>query len=165
MKTILLITLILVAGFSGIGKTAVIKGFCIDVANIICEKHKLDPEFVMFTSVPDLLGAVESGVCDIGFAGITITAEREKRVDFSQPFFESGLMIAVRSEPLSQITSMGNAILRVIGLSIVLFFVGLTDVAHLVCWIERDDDVKNRKMTPKKLRKKVRARVARRDRR
>jgi len=116
------------------------KGFCIDVANIICEKHKLDHEFVMFTSVPDLLGAVDSGVCDMGFAGITITAEREKRVDFSQPFFESGLMIAVRSEPLGQITSMGNAIIRVIGLSIVLFFVGLTVVAHLVWWIERDDD-------------------------
>jgi polar amino acid transport system substrate-binding protein len=160
MKRIFFIALILVAGLMPIASTADtapqqvriavkefpplvfkdFKGFCIDVANIICEKHKLNPEYVMFNSVPDLLGAVESGNCDMGFAGITITAEREKRVDFSQPFFESGLMIAVRSEPLSQITSMGNAILRVIGLSIVLFFIGLTVVAHLVWWIERDDD-------------------------
>ena len=94
----------------------------------------------MFNSVPDLLGAVESGDCDMGFAGITITPEREKRVDFSQPFFESGLMIAVRNETIGQITSIGNAIIRVIGLSIVLFFVGLTVVAHLVWWIERDDE-------------------------
>ena len=116
------------------------KGFCIDVANNICEENNLRPEFVMFTSVPDLLEAVESGVCDMGFAGITITAEREKRVDFSQPFFESGLMIAVRNETFSQITSIGNAVFRVIGFSVVLFFVGLTVVAHLVWWIERDDD-------------------------
>ena len=116
-----------------------VRGFCIDVANIICEKNNLVPEFVMFTSVPDLLAAVESGDCDMGFAGITITPEREKKVDFSQPFFESGLMIAVRNETLSRLTYLGSALLRVIGLSIVLFLVGLTIVAHLVWWIERDD--------------------------
>ncbi len=160
MKNLLILLLILVAGLFPIAsaadtapkpiKIAVkefpplvfkdFKGFCIDVANIICKKNNLRPEFVMFTSVPDLLGAVESGVCDMGFAGITITPERERRVDFSQPFFESGLMIAVRNETLSQITSIGNAVFRVIGFSIVLFFVGLTTVAHLVWWIERDDE-------------------------
>jgi len=82
---------------------------------------------------------VESGDCHIGFAGITITPEREKRVDFSQPFFESGLTIAVRNETFDQITYVGGALVRVIGLSIALFFVGLTVVAHLVWWIERDD--------------------------
>ena len=117
-----------------------IKGFCIDLANIISKKNNLAPEFVMLSTVPDLLGAVESGDCDMGFAGITITPEREKRVDFSQPFFESGLMIAVRTETISHITSIGGAVLRVLGLSIVLFFVGLTVVAHLVWWIERDDE-------------------------
>jgi ABC-type amino acid transport substrate-binding protein len=116
------------------------KGFCIDLANIICEKNRLMPEFVMVDSVPALLEAVESGRCALGFAGITITPEREKRVDFSQPFFESGLTIAVRNETISQITSIGHAVLGVIGLSIALFFVGLTVVAHLVWWIERDDN-------------------------
>lgn len=116
------------------------KGFCIDFAKDICEKHGLIPEFVMFNSVPGLLGAVESGYCDMGFAGITITPERERKVDFSQPFFESGLMIAVRNEASSQIASMGNVISRVIGLSIVLFFLGLTVVAHLMWWFEKDDE-------------------------
>lgn len=159
MKKILIITLILVAVIIQIASAAdtparkikiavkefpplVFKdltGFCIDIANIISEKKNMYPEFVMVDSVSSLLEIVESGVCDIGFAGITITPEREKRVDFSQPFFESGLKIAVRNETFSQITSIGNAFLRVIGLSIALFFVGLTVVAHLVWWIERDD--------------------------
>ena len=115
------------------------KGFCIDLAQIICERNQLTPEFVMVASVPDLLAAVESGACDLGLAGITITPQREKRVDFSQPFFESGLMIAVRTETFDSITFIGNTLLRVIGFSIALFFVGLTIVAHLVWWIERDD--------------------------
>jgi ABC-type amino acid transport substrate-binding protein len=160
MKKLILLVFILITGFIPIAsaidtpakniKIAVkefpplvfndFKGFCIDIANIICKKNNLIPEFVMFNSVPELLGAVESGDCDIGFAGITITPEREKRVDFSQPFFESGLMIAVKNETLSRITYIGNAILRVFGLSVVLFFVGLTIVAHLVWWIEKDDE-------------------------
>ena len=159
MKTILVLSLIFVAGIVPIpsaadtppGKIKIavkefpplvfkdLKGFCIDIATIISEKHHMHPEFVMVDSVPSLLGAVESGACDMGFAGITITPEREKRVDFSQPFFESGLMIAVRNEAFSQISFIGNTLLRVIGLSIALFFVGLTVVAHLVWWIERDD--------------------------
>ena len=74
LKKLLLLILILVPGFIPIAaaadttpkkiKIAVkefpplvfkdFKGFCIDVANIICEKNNLDPEFVMFNSVPDL---------------------------------------------------------------------------------------------------------------
>jgi ABC-type amino acid transport substrate-binding protein len=110
------------------------------MANHFCNTNNFSPEFVMYKSVPDLLNAVESGTCDMAFAGITITLERERRVDFSHPFFESGLMIAVRHETISRITSIGNAILRVIGLSIILFFLGLTIVAHLVWWIEKDDE-------------------------
>jgi ABC-type amino acid transport substrate-binding protein len=78
------------------------------VAKVICEKHGLTPEFVLYDSVPGLLKAVESGECHIGFAGITITPEREKRVDFSKPFFDSGLTIAVRNEALDQISYIGN---------------------------------------------------------
>jgi polar amino acid transport system substrate-binding protein len=115
------------------------QGFCIDLANIICAKNNLVPEFVMFNSVPELLDAVESGNCEMGFSGITITSDREKRVDFSQPFFETGLMIGVRNEPNSQITSIWKIVPRVIWLSLVMLFVGLTIVAHLVWWVERDD--------------------------
>ena len=78
-----------------------LKGFCIDMANIICRKHNLTPNFVRYKSVPEVLAAVESQECHIAFSGITITADRERRVDFSQPFFDSGLSIAVRTEPSS----------------------------------------------------------------
>jgi polar amino acid transport system substrate-binding protein len=117
-----------------------LSGFCIDLVNIICEEINMHPEFIMVKSAPDLIRAVETGDCDIGFAGITITPEREKRIDFSQPYFESGLMIAVRNEPTSHILSIWSAVLKVIGLSLLLLFAGLSIVAHLVWWIERDDE-------------------------
>jgi polar amino acid transport system substrate-binding protein len=116
-----------------------LKGFCIDMANSICKKNNLLPEFVYYKSVTDVLNAVESGECDINFSGITITAEREKRVDFSQPFFDSGLIVAVRAEPQSKVFIPYLPIFRAIGLSLIFFVIGLTLIAHLIWHFEKSD--------------------------
>jgi polar amino acid transport system substrate-binding protein len=116
-----------------------LKGFCIDMANIICKKNNLTPKFVRYKSVPEVLAAVESGECHMAFSGITITANREKRVDFSQPFFDSGLSIAVRTEPSSGLAGTYITILKVIGYSVILFLIGLTIVAHIIWFIEKND--------------------------
>ena len=115
------------------------KGFCIDMANSICKKNNLIPVFVYYKTVADVLNAVESGDCDINFSGLTITAEREKRVDFSQPFFDSGLLVAVRAEPQSKTLIPYLPIFKAIGLSLVFFVVGLTLIAHLIWFVEKSD--------------------------
>jgi ABC-type amino acid transport substrate-binding protein len=43
-----------------------------------------------------LLQGVEQGTLDVGVAALTITAEREKRMDFTHAFYTTGLGIAVR---------------------------------------------------------------------
>ncbi len=116
-----------------------LKGFCIDMAKVICKKNNLTPKFVRYHSVPEVLKAVESEECHIGFSGITITADREKRVDFSQPFFDSGLSIAVRAEPSSGLTGLYIIVLKLIGYSAILFFIALTVVAHIIWFIEKND--------------------------
>ena len=116
-----------------------LRGFCIDMANSICKKNNLLPEFVYYKTVTDVLNAVESGECDINFSGITITAEREKRVDFSQPFFDSGLLVAVQAEPQSKTFIPYLPIFKVVGLSLVFFIVGLTLIAHLIWYFEKSD--------------------------
>ena len=117
-----------------------LRGFCIDLAKVICKENNLTPKFVRYDSVPELIDAVESQECHIGFSGITITADREKRVDFSQPFFDSGLSVAVRVEQTSGVTSLYQAVLRLVGYSAILFFIALTIVAHVIWFIEKDDN-------------------------
>ncbi|RUM39630.1 MAG: hypothetical protein DSY70_05365 [Desulfobulbus sp.] len=119
------------------------KGLCIDMARKICKRNNLIPEFVRYENVPDFLAAVKSGACDLGFAGITITADREKFVDFSQPFFDSGLQIAVHLNQSERMTYFTRAVLRVLGLSLSVFLLGLTIVAHIMWWLEKDDDYKH----------------------
>lgn len=49
-------------------------------------------------SLEGLLQGVQDGTLDAAIAAITVTAEREDRFDFSQPFFTTGLAIAVPTE-------------------------------------------------------------------
>jgi len=116
-----------------------VRGFSIDMAKIICERHGLTPEFVYYDTVPAVLKAVETGECDINFSGTTITASREKRVDFSHPFFESGLIVAVKATDENRTLNFALKILRVIGYSLLAFLIGLTVVAHAIWFLERSD--------------------------
>lgn len=44
-----------------------------------------------------IIPALQTGNVDIAIAGITITKEREQIVDFSDPYYDSGLRILIRS--------------------------------------------------------------------
>ncbi len=103
-----------------------VRGFCIDMAESICARNGLKPEFIYYDTVEDVLRAVESGECDINFSGITITAAREKRVDFSHPFFDSGLILAVKNNPDSKFLDLTLKILKVIGYSLIVFLMMIT---------------------------------------
>lgn len=116
------------------------RGFCIDMARIICERNGLTPEFVYYDTVQDVLNAVETGEADINFSGLTITAEREKRVDFSHPFFDSGLIVAIKAKPENKLLILIRKVLKVIGYSLLVFLIGLTVVAHAIWFLEKDDN-------------------------
>jgi polar amino acid transport system substrate-binding protein len=49
-------------------------------------------------TLPELLAGLQDGSLDAGVTAITITADREKVMDFTHPFFVAGLATAVRSE-------------------------------------------------------------------
>ena len=53
------------------------------------------------TDLPGLLQGVADGALDVGVAALTITPERERLLDFTQPFYITGLGIAVPAQPSS----------------------------------------------------------------
>ena len=53
-----------------------LRGFSIDMAKIICERHGLKPEFVYYDTVPAVIKAVETGECDLNFSGTSQTFAR-----------------------------------------------------------------------------------------
>jgi polar amino acid transport system substrate-binding protein len=72
-------------------------GFSIDVWKEVA--RRLHAEFTVRSVAPDdRLPALERGDADVAIGLIVMTPEDEKRVDFSTPYFDSGLQIMVRAE-------------------------------------------------------------------
>lgn len=70
-------------------------GIAIELWNRIGEKLNLHTTFREYPTVPDMLAAVASGGAEAAISAISVTAEREQKVDFSQPYYASGLGVAV----------------------------------------------------------------------
>lgn len=72
-------------------------GFDIDLMHAVAEAENLSVEFkhVSFDAlIPNLL----NGQIDAIISGMTITEERQRRLMFSEPYFESGLCIVVQAD-------------------------------------------------------------------
>jgi polar amino acid transport system substrate-binding protein len=114
------------------------EGFSIDLWVALAGQLGKPYEFVRVDSVKQQLAAVESGDADVAITGISITGERETRVDFSLPYFDSGLQIMTRPDEGVRITDVleqffSPALLQVMALMAVTIFV----TANLIWLIER----------------------------
>nr|WP_294543628.1 transporter substrate-binding domain-containing protein [uncultured Rhodopila sp.] len=70
-------------------------GISIDLWTRIAGKLGLHTTFREYQTVPELLLATAEGKLDAAMAAITVTSDREQMVDFTQPYYASGLGIAV----------------------------------------------------------------------
>ncbi len=72
-------------------------GFSVELWDAVAREANLPSyTFAVSPNVSDLLQRIETNRADIGVAAVSITAERDARFDFSQPFYNSGLQILVR---------------------------------------------------------------------
>ncbi len=74
------------------------RGFSIELWEEIARRIGVTYEWIEVTTVSEQLEAVETGRADVAIAGISITKEREQRIDFSYPYFNSGLQIMISAQ-------------------------------------------------------------------
>jgi polar amino acid transport system substrate-binding protein len=113
-------------------------GFSIDLWEALARELELEYDWVEVSSVTDQLRAVETGEADAAIAGISMTAERERVVDFSFPYFRSGLQIMTAMPGGNTLTSeMGflaaPALRRILVTALILAVI----LAHVVWLVER----------------------------
>jgi polar amino acid transport system substrate-binding protein len=114
-------------------------GFSIEVWQSLADALGVESEFEVYPNVTELLEAVRLDKADVGISAITINAEREQQLDFSQPMFSGGLQIMVRDprlggakiNPLKEILIAPWARFLAMGL-----LMGIL-VAHIVWLVER----------------------------
>ncbi|MFI6479675.1 transporter substrate-binding domain-containing protein [Nonomuraea sp. NPDC050663] len=85
-----------------------IVGFDIDLAGLVAKAagRPLEVVNVDFDAISDG-SALREGRCDLAAAGITITEERQRQVDFSKPYFEASQALLTRKK--SKVKSLKDA--------------------------------------------------------
>ncbi|MCA1021221.1 glutamine ABC transporter substrate-binding protein [Halobacillus litoralis] len=70
------------------------QGFDIDLIKAVADEagFNVEIESMKFDGV---VAGMQSGRYDIGIAGMTITEERKETIDFSDPYYDAGLILAV----------------------------------------------------------------------
>ncbi|MFC1463892.1 MAG: transporter substrate-binding domain-containing protein [Candidatus Brachytrichaceae bacterium NZ_4S206] len=114
-----------------------LSGFSIDVWREVARRSGLRYEFVLVNSVQEMLEAVERGDADIAIAAISMTPEREARIDFAHPYFQSGLQIMTPIRQAGFFDALRNIpwldLLQVVG----GFFFLILIAAHAIWLAER----------------------------
>lgn len=117
-------------------------GFSIDLWNAIADKLKVATEYKVAPDVGALLEYVRSGKADLGISAISITAERDREFDFSQPMLDAGLQILVRggaaaapANPLLEFLRLLSSPTIAVWLGIALLLIIVP--AHIVWLVER----------------------------
>lgn len=88
-----------------------ISGISVDLWRRVAERLERQFKLIPVSEMESILSGLEQGQFDAAIGAITITPEREKRVDFSYPAHRSGVAVALRKEkgPLSALKSYAAA--------------------------------------------------------
>ena len=70
-------------------------GIDVDIMKAICDMLDMDLE-INDTAFDSIMANVERKMADVGVAGMTITEERRKQVDFTDPYTTAKQVVIVR---------------------------------------------------------------------
>lgn len=114
------------------------KGYSVDLWKAVAEKNGWRFEWVPVETVPQALEALQKKQADVAVGALSITGERERLLDFSVPFYESGLQIMARGESSGSILVALEGLLATPVWAGLLVLVGsLVVVSWLLWWLER----------------------------
>jgi len=116
-----------------------VNGFSIDLIESIAKrlepprklKYHIDPD------MPEHLKSVETHKVDLGIAATTITAEREKLIDFSQPFYQADIAILTKKEDRYRINFMEFLNSKELIMTVIFILIYIVIIAHLIWLSER----------------------------
>ena len=109
-------------------------GFSIGVLKLVSREIGRPVSYIWVDSVEEQIKYVNDGKADLGIAAISITASREKTVDFSHPYFRSGLRIAIKNTGNSTAGKTIRSLLSFDLLGFLLGLIGLTWLSGNLLW-------------------------------
>jgi ABC-type amino acid transport substrate-binding protein len=116
-------------------------GFSIDLWEAVAKEAGFQSDIRQVQTVPQMLDVLKAREADVAIAAISITAERHAFMDFSQPYYDSGLQILVATNAQRSGSLTANlartffnwTTFKVIAVLTLVMLI----ISHLVWWFER----------------------------
>jgi ABC-type amino acid transport substrate-binding protein len=113
-------------------------GITIDLARDIAARMNVELKFEDLGDVRQLVDGISSSKVDLGGAAITVTEGREQTMDFSHPFFSTGLAIAAQPAGGSAVWNALRSFFTWESAGIVAALIGgVVLIGVILKWIER----------------------------
>ncbi len=128
-----------IAPFVMVGPDGRRSGFSIDLWTEIGRRLKVETTWVDRAKVGEVIAAVDGGSADVGIAAISMTAERERAIDFTHPYYDAGISVLVRTAASQgPFSVLGDTLLnwRLIQPFLVLLVAAVV-IAHVMWLVER----------------------------
>lgn len=111
-------------------------GFAMELWDELSRNTGMDYEVQIVGTAQEIIDAIQNQKADVGVGAISVTSKREEIIDFSQPFYESGLQILVAGGSgtyADQIFGLIKSLLnpKLIG-AFLLLLVTMLVISHLV---------------------------------
>ncbi len=117
------------------------KGFDIDLWEAIAKEIDMPYKYVPVNKFEEIFSRVKSDSLGIGLAAITMTQNREEEFNFSYPYFNSGLNVALQSRYKESFSMLLSALFDSQLLNIILgMLVFILISSHLIWFFERGED-------------------------
>lgn len=92
-------------------------GFDIDLINLVAQGMGLNGAQIIDTAWDGIFAALKTEKFDVIISSVTITADRKKEMLFSEPYYDSGQIIAVRRDD-TRINSESDLVGKIVGVQI-----------------------------------------------
>lgn len=111
-------------------------GYAAELWDQLARETKLDYEVKVVNTAAEIIEELKNKTADVGVGAISVTAKREEVIDFTQPFYESGLQVLVNGGSGSFADSIFSLIANLFNVELIgafaLLMVTMLIISHLV---------------------------------
>jgi polar amino acid transport system substrate-binding protein len=111
-------------------------GYAAELWDQLARETKLDYEVKVVNTAAEIIEELKNKTADVGVGAISVTAKREEVIDFTQPFYESGLQVLVNGGSGSFADSIFSLIGNLFNVELIgafaLLMVTMLIISHLV---------------------------------
>lgn len=113
-------------------------GYSVDLWKRIAAEARLDFDFATAKTASEAIDAVGQRNADVAIGALSVTAARARVVDFSYPFYSSGLQILVQTKGDNSTFAAFRGLLKMETLKVVgVLVLALLVNSHVLWWLER----------------------------